>query len=163
MSTIAINSTNEHRILETIVRDLLPNVCNEHVYRFDHSRSITAVDNGEYVYAAWTFYNDERVRMKLRVLRDDPFSHLHLRVEPVDFDLIEWQADAIMRCEAGEDIWDRPPKQTDWVHRAAAAQSQLQSALVGSTLNQSAAANSPQSNGFGYGLTTNPFRFFGRT
>ena len=160
MATIAVNSTNENRILEAIIIDLLPDVCQEHVYRFDHSRSITAVDNGEYVYAAWTFYNDERVRMKLRVHRDDPYSHMRLRLEPVDFDLIEWQADAIMRCEAGEDIWDRPPKQTDWVHRAAAAQSQLQSAQVGSMQNQSGMANSPQSNGFGYGLSMNPI--FGR-
>lgn len=100
----------EQKIVDNIVNKLLPEVCRDHVYRSEVQRSMQMVDNGEYVYVSWTFFNDQRVRLKARVHRDDEFVYLGIRLEPECDDFEEWQADAIMRCEAGEDVWERPKK-----------------------------------------------------
>lgn len=106
-----MNTSREREIVEAIANQLLPKVCHKHVYRTEHQRSMQVVDDGEYVYVSWTFFNDERVRLKARVIREDPFAYLGIRLEPLHEDYEAWQADAIMRCEAGEDIWPRPKQE----------------------------------------------------
>ena len=101
------STTVENRVVEEILNRFLPQVCWKHVYRGELQRSYEIIDQGEYAYCVWTFYNDERVRLKARVHRDDPYSYLSVRLEPLCDDFEAWQADAIMRCDAGPDIWSR--------------------------------------------------------
>lgn len=97
----------EKLIVDEIVNKLLPEICRRHVYHSEVQRSMQIIDNGEYVYVSWTFFNDERVRLKARVHRGEEFVYLGIRLEPMCDDFEEWQADAIMRCDAGEDVWER--------------------------------------------------------
>lgn len=138
MAAGMVNSDNERKIVEKIANQLLPKVCEKHVYRIEHQRSMQMIDNCEYVYISWTFYNDQRVRLKARVNREDEFSYLGIRLEPMGVDFEEWQADAIMRCEAGEDVWDRPKPQPDLFAAAQAQAAAIQASqqLANSSLNQ---------------------------
>lgn len=107
---MAINKSvdAEKQIVEDgIINKLLPEICRRHVYRTEIQRSMQIIDNGEYVYVSWTFFNDERVRLKARVHREEEFVYLGIRLEPMCDDFEEWQADAIMRCDVGEDVWER--------------------------------------------------------
>lgn len=72
------------------------------------------VDDSTYVYISWIFFNDERVRLKCRVKyknKHDPEWLTDIKLVPMCDDFEEWQADAIMRCEAGGDVWHRPKQQ----------------------------------------------------
>lgn len=103
--------STENRVIEEIFSRFLPEVCWKHVYRGELQRSYEVVDQGEHAYCVWTFYNDERVRLKALVHKDDPYSYMSIRLEPVCDDFEAWQADAIMRCDAGPDIWSRSEAQ----------------------------------------------------
>ena len=74
MAAGMVNTDNERKIVEKIANQLLPKVCVKHVYRIEHQRSMQMIDNCEYVYISWTFYNDQRVRLKARVNREDEIS-----------------------------------------------------------------------------------------
>lgn len=107
---VANQEALERQVIEEILNRLLPKVCRANVYRMEAQRSYQAVDQGEYIYGVWTFFNDERVRLKARILEDE-FSYMGIKLEPQCDDFEAWQADAIMRCEAGTDVWDRPKPQ----------------------------------------------------
>ena len=98
----------ESEIIMQIVRDLLPVACRKHTADIAVSRSLQMVDDGEYIYVTWKFYNDERVRLKLRVVHTERFSYRGIRLEPMNIDFEEWRADAIMRCDVGKDVIPRP-------------------------------------------------------
>jgi hypothetical protein len=86
--------------MKGMVMDLLPSVCKEHVYQIAHERIVAQ----DCQLVKWTFFNDTSVRLKVEVdwLQDD----CTLRTLCDDFE--EWQATAIMQCEAGDDVWPRP-------------------------------------------------------
>lgn len=107
------NDVEQAAIADLAIR-LLPDVCQQHVYRCDHERSLQMVDDSTYVYISWIFFNDERVRLKCRVKyknKHDPEWLTDIKLVPMCDDFEEWQADAIMRCEAGGDVWHRPKQQ----------------------------------------------------
>lgn len=97
-SNMAVRSLQVKRLLN----NLLPEVCREHVYKVDHEHSI--VDDCEIV--KWTFFNDLSVRLKVaaNIMLDSG------EAEPIIEDYECWQADAIMKCEAGDDVWPRPKR-----------------------------------------------------
>ena len=113
------------------------------MYKVDHEHSV--IDNCEIV--KWTFFNDLSVRLKVEanVMLDSG------ELEPVIEDFELWQADALMKCEAGEDVWPRPKRPVDALSgmRAASAQQsgqmnslqnlQRQQSLLGSSINEQAA------------------------
>lgn len=127
---VANQEALERQVIEEILNRLLPKVCRANVYRMEAQRSYQAVDQGEYIYGVWTFFNDERVRLKARILEDE-FSYMGIKLEPQCDDFEAWQADAIMRCEAGTDVWDRPKQQDLFATPAGASMSanQQQQAL----------------------------------
>ena len=112
----------ERQVIEDILSRMLPEVCRVNVYRMEAQRSYQAIDQGEYIYGVWTFYNDERVRLKARILEDE-FSYMGIKLEPQCDDFEEWQANAIMRSEAGTDVWDRPKQQDLFATPAGASMS----------------------------------------
>lgn len=106
--------------VERLAMTLLPAVCHKHVFECNHERSLQMVDDREYLYISWTFFNDERVRMKAHV----KYKHKHdlheldeIKLIPICDDFEAWQADAIMRCEAGEDKWHRPEQKSFCFHK----------------------------------------------
>lgn len=130
--------------IKQLLNNLLPKVCHAHVYKCDHERSL--VDNCEIV--KWTFFNDLSVRLKVatNVMINSGDA------EPIIDDFVCWQADAIMKCEAGDDVWPRPkpmesthtPPGVSSLH-AGQFNSQQQSGLA-SSINQQAVHS-----GFGLG------------
>jgi hypothetical protein len=96
----------------------------------------------------WTFFNDLSVRLKVatNVMINSGDA------EPIIDDFVCWQADAIMKCEAGDDVWPRPkpmesthtPPGVSSLH-AGQWNSQQQSGLA-SSINQQAVHS-----GFGLG------------
>lgn len=102
MATISNMAVRSMR-LKNLLNELLPEVCREHVYKCDHEHSV--VDNCEIV--KWTFFNDLAVRLKV----DTDWMMDEANLEPVIEDFELWQADAIMKCEAGDDVWPRPKPQ----------------------------------------------------
>jgi len=83
-----------------LLNNLLPEVCREHIYKCDHEHSAEA--GCEIV--KWTFFNDLSVRLKV----DAEWMLNDGNLTPLIEDFECWQADAIMKCEAGEDVWPRP-------------------------------------------------------
>lgn len=100
-------------IVTEIANRVLPEVCRDHVYRSEHNIIKNPAEMKEYAYVSWTFYNDQRVTMKFEINPEEAFVYEGIRLIPVGVDVEEWQADAIMRCEAGEDVWERPKGQMD--------------------------------------------------
>ena len=88
--------------IKHLLNNLLPEQCREHVYKVDHEHSL--VDDCEIV--KWTFFNDLSVRLKVaaNLVLDGGGDD----IEPIIEDYELWQADALMKCEAGEDVWPRP-------------------------------------------------------
>lgn len=129
MATTTTDVRAADETIKQVVRGFLPHVCNKHVMDFKVRTQVSLAEDRHVVYAKWTFYNDQDVRLKAYVARavEDPIDitnmvSLRLRTT-VDCDLEEWQADAIMRCEAGEEVWERPkPNAFSGVSQAAGAQ-----------------------------------------
>ena len=90
--------------IKHLLNNLLPEQCRKHVYKVDHEHSV--IDDCEIV--KWTFYNDLSVRLKVaaNIMLDSGDA------EPIIEDFEFWQADALMKCEAGEDVWPRPKPNT---------------------------------------------------
>lgn len=86
--------------LKHILNQLLPVVCREHVYKVDHAHSLP--HDCEII--KWTFFNDLSVMLKVATnwMQDD------CEALPIIEDMEEWEANAIMCCEAGDDVWPRP-------------------------------------------------------
>ena len=82
----------------------MPEVCKEHVYRVDVDRSYQMIDHGLYANVKFLFYNGEVGSFKARLNQLDS-GHVEL---VLDIDVEEWQANAIMRCNAGHDVYERP-------------------------------------------------------
>jgi hypothetical protein len=124
-----MNTELEKQTIESVVRGFLPHVCNKHVYEFKVNVQTNLAEDRHVAYAKWTFFNDQDVRLKAYVARavEDPIdpdrmTAIRLRTT-TECDLEEWQADAIMRCEAGEEVWERPkPNAFAGVSQAASAQ-----------------------------------------
>jgi hypothetical protein len=96
---------------EDLAHDLLPKVCCKHVYRFDHVLHDTPERLASVVTAKWTFFNDQSVMLKADVEVDDATGKANLVPIDEDFDMEEWKATAIMVCDAGEEVWQRPKPQ----------------------------------------------------
>lgn len=110
--TNMVDQTAMKQAIKSVVQGFLPNVCHKHVYKFDIQHTYSPNDTSHRVYAKWTFFNDIDVRLKFVSVRplDKPTQLAELRsaLKPQVDDFEEWQANAIMKCEAGEDIWERP-------------------------------------------------------
>ena len=145
--------------LGNVARGFLPHVCEKHVYRFDHKvirdqRGLETV-----IYAKWTFFNDLDVKLKIRWYEDmdAEINHTNLRksLEPMCEDYEAWMATAIMACEAGEDIWERPkPSAVQRAYSQFAASINQQASQQASQLNSLATQQSSISQGLlggGYG------------
>lgn len=114
-------TTIDLQILEALLREFLPSVCAKHVYRFDFAQTRNEQTQKLACYCKWTFYNDMTVVLHVDINNDDVilFRRVYGNPRPsyntmrqamhTREDLVEWQAEAIMRCEAGEDIWERKP------------------------------------------------------
>ena len=101
MSMAQINNMTVHSLrLKHLLSELLPEVCRKHVYNVNHEHSL--LDNYEII--KWTFFNDLSVRLKV----DADFMMEDGDLRPITDDFECWQADAIMKCEAGDDVWPRP-------------------------------------------------------
>lgn len=86
--------------IKHLLNQLLPEVCRKHVYKVDHEFSpLHCCD-----LVKWTFYNDLSVKLKI----DRDWLQDECNMRPIIDDKEEWDATAIMMCEAGEDEWPRP-------------------------------------------------------
>lgn len=94
----------EHEILQAACKSILPDVCQEHVYRIDVDRSYEVIDSGMYANVRFIFYNGQIGSFKARIEQTGS-GHIELAL---NFDVEEWQANAIMRCNAGHDVYERP-------------------------------------------------------
>ena len=110
-----VNTELMKQALSEVLRGFLPHVCNKHVYRFEHRQKYSTTEDVIFCYCKWTFFNDLDVKLRLRVNNIKNCSHVnltelreHITVDHEDYEA--WMADAIMRCEAGEDIWERPKR-----------------------------------------------------
>lgn len=102
----ALGQDLENNLIKSVVRGLLPDVCEEHLY--DHSIAVDydiATDT-HVIYAKWTFTNDRSVRLKAQIPKTradiDPLDAM-----TIEGDLEEWKAHAIMICDAGEPVWPK--------------------------------------------------------
>lgn len=104
------------------LREMIPEVIWKNVYRTDEAHVIT--DDAELI--KLTFYNDQMI--KLRVVIEDLGDERTIR--PLCDDFEEWKATAIMMCEAGDDVWERPkPEIPGGAQRTATQVNQMQHAL----------------------------------
>lgn len=141
-----VNMEMQQKLIESVARGFLPHVCNEHVHRFEHELIRRHDKMQTIVYCKWTFFNDQDMRLELEWHQDMDagITHTELRqaLTPLCDDYEEWQAMAIMKCEAGEDVWPRPKPSSgvsgNFSATAAqvraqqqASQSQMQSAAAG--------------------------------
>jgi hypothetical protein len=138
--------------IKRLLNNLLPEQCRKHVYKVDHEHSV--VDDCEIV--KWTFYNDLSIRLKVKanVMLDSG------EVEPIIEDYEHWQADALMKCEAGEDVWPRPKPSQGFMGSQSQQSGQMnslqniarQQSLQGlSTANQQSAGLNAAANALGLG------------
>jgi len=136
-----------------LLNQILPEQCRKHVYKVDHEHLV--VEHCEIV--KWTFFNDLSIRLKVHSILDQGSDTL----EPIIDDFELWQADALMKCEAGEDVWPRP-KPVDPLSGVASSQQsgklnssqnlQRQQSLAGlGQANQQAAIGNALSNALGMG------------
>ena len=130
-----------------VVSEYLPDVCKKHLHEFKHQCDVRHAYCDVLIYAKWTFYNDQSVILKFTFMGDlkTPIAQEAIRSKLVmDCDDYEsWQADAIMRCEAGEDIWERPKRVTGNFSAQAAGLASLgqQQSLAGMQQAQAARQN----------------------
>lgn len=87
---------------------MLPEVCREHIHRFDHALHDSPKSLSKVMVAKWTFFNDQSVTLKARINIDADKGIADLIPVDEGFDMEEWKAVAIMVCDAGEEVWDRP-------------------------------------------------------
>ncbi len=78
------------------LRLMCPPVIWKNVFRAENAH----LDSEDCEYIRLTFYNDQSVIIKMKLDGDTATALCD------DFE--EWTATAIMKCEAGEDIWERP-------------------------------------------------------
>lgn len=95
----------------------------ENVYRIDTSRRL---ETDDYILKI-TFFNDESVKLPFdwKTIGDEEV----MIPRPPEDDFEAWKADAIMRCEAGGDFYDRPKPQAFSQVGALSASSMAQQGL----------------------------------
>ena len=150
-------SSNVPRTLKIMLkqqfRNMIPDVVWDNVYRTDETH-VTAEDC-ELI--KFTFFNDQTITLKAYILPRTTTDELTIEVLCDDFE--EWCATAIMKCDAGEDVWERPKPDSGVGAQRTATQvraQQLQAqqsmqALVGGAFSGSGEVPGLQA-GFGQGL-----------
>ena len=104
-----LSQSVETRTLKALLieqmRNMIPPVVWDNVYRTDEVH--IAAEDAELI--KLTFYNDRSIKLKVSILgrahEPDDFDR---RITPLCDDFEEWCATAIMLCEAGDDVWERP-------------------------------------------------------
>lgn len=89
-------------ILQQDLRDMIPDVVWNNVYRTDETHVIA--EDCELI--KFTFFNDQTISLKAYILPRTAENEIHIETLCDDFE--EWCATAIMKCDAGEDVWKRP-------------------------------------------------------
>lgn len=130
-----------------LVQGTLPEVCRKYVYEFKHTVNRSTEALADYVYAKWTFFNDQSISLKAEIVIDEDGGVADCKL-PDDFDMEEWEAHAIMVCDAGEEIWKRPkiPTSAQLAGLAQANQAQSQASQ------RMQSARGAASSGFGGGM-----------
>lgn len=132
------NPTMRAEHIKRLLNNLLPEVCKQHVYLFTHERSEYHMCD----LVKWTFYNDQSVKLKVETdwLRDAATAR------PLIEDFEEWQATAIMICEAGEDEWPRPKPSSGSTSGQMGASSQARAQQLSGLMNAQNSQNSQNLN-----------------
>lgn len=103
VSGTTMDTNAMHRMVKHLFKNLIPiDTFWENVYRTDMSMRLIS---GTYI-LKFTFFNDET--MKIEFSRKDIQDETV--IVPVCDDFEAWKAEALMRCEAGEDVYERPGK-----------------------------------------------------
>lgn len=100
MATV-INSQQIITLAKQVLRSLIPiDTFWENVYRIDLS---VKLDTDTYL-MKFTWFNDQSMKLEIsnRLMQDE------MVIGIVEDDFEAWKAEAIMRCEAGEDFYERP-------------------------------------------------------
>jgi len=131
---------------------MIPDVVWENVYRTDEAHMIA--EDCDLI--KLTFFNDQMISLKARISPRTPDNETCIEILCDDFE--EWCATAIMTCDAGEDIWERPkPEQSQASQNLTAtqvramqqqSQQQFQQALAGGSFGSAGQVQA----GFGQGL-----------
>lgn len=142
-----LNMEMQQQLIESVARGFLPHVCNKNVYKFEHQLIRRESTFQTIVYCKWTFFNDQDMRLELEWNQEEDagINHTELRqaLTPLCDDFEEWQATAIMKYEAGEDVWPRPKPSAfaqGASQQATAAQVRAQQAQLGSQMQSQADA-----------------------
>lgn len=138
------------------LRSMIPEVVWENVYRTDEAHVIA----GDCELIKLTFYNDQMITLKVRFEEETSMIGGINVVTPLCDDFEEWCATAIMKCDAGEDVWERPksgavggsPNLTATAARAQQLQAMQQmQQLAGNPYSGSAEAGAGLAGAFGQG------------
>lgn len=100
------------------MRNLIPPVVWENVYRTDETR----LDAELCEMIKFTFFNDQTIKLKVRLEEETSMMGGINVVTPICDDFEEWCATAIMMCDAGEDVWDRPKPESSGASQVTASQ-----------------------------------------
>lgn len=142
--SISINMATHAGRLKHLINDLLPEQCRQHVYKVDHEHIVSEMCE----LVKWTFFNDLSVRLKV----DADFMMEDGDIRPIIDDMEEWEATALMTCEAGDDVWPRPKSRGSSQSPQGLSSQQSgqanslnalaqQQGLLGNSINQSAVGN----------------------
>lgn len=142
------------------MRDLIPPVVWENVYRTDEAH--IGPEDCELI--KLTFYNDQSIKLKVRLEEDTTMMGGINVITPICDDFEEWCATAVMTCDAGEDVWERPkPEQSAGLTASQVRAQQLQGQQQMQQLGGGAFSGSGQAGAFGQGLAAGGLGIFGLT
>lgn len=117
---------------------MIPDVVWKNVYRTDEAH----LSEYDCELIKFTFYNDQTIKLEVRFEEFPNGLSTPVTITPLCDDFEEWCATAIMTCDAGEDIWDRPNPDSDGMGNMTATevrarQMQMQQSLQGAMGGQS--------------------------
>lgn len=137
------NTTAQKAMIKSMMKILVPiDTFWRNVYRFD----IAVHTYADAMVVKFTFYNDESMKLEIdqKTIQDEAV------VVPRCDDFEAWKAEALMRCEAGEDFYERPKAEMPGGVSSALSQVQMgQNALYQQRLNTIAQQSSMQQLGQG--------------
>ena len=134
---------------------MVPDIVWKNVYRTDEVHLVA--EDCELV--KLTFYNDLSVKLKVSIDGIHNGKSIEQSITPLCEDFEDWKATAIMTCEAGDDVWERPkPESRSGVSGQATAtqvrvmQQQQYARMQQGLANQSASFGQGLIQGLGQGI-----------
>jgi len=86
------------------LHEMIPPIIWKNVYRTDEAHLVS--EDCELI--KFTFFNDQTIKLKVSIEGVHKGQDLESSIVVLEDDFEEWKAMAIMMCEAGDDVWERP-------------------------------------------------------